>query len=147
MNSKENKASRQKGNIRKMFGHRFVAGSWSAFASVIVIVIAVVANMIVSSLPSTATQIDMTSNSIYSLSDQTRRITASLDKDVTLYLLANRPEKKEVLLLYQRYRAPQPTTAVSTLMMGFFASNCRITANTTTRIISAIREADGSVEI
>lgn len=88
MNSKENKASRQKGNIRKMFGHRFVAGSWSAFAAVIVIVIAVVANMIVSSLPSTATQIDMTSNSIYSLSDQTRRITASLDKDVTLYLLA-----------------------------------------------------------
>ena len=88
MSNREKKASHQKGSIRKMFGHRFIAGSWSAFAAVIVIVIAVVANMIVSSLPSTATQIDMTSNSIYSLSDQTRRIVASLDKDVILYLLA-----------------------------------------------------------
>ena len=88
MSRKEKKATRSKGSIRKMFGHRFIAGSWSAFAAVIVIVIAVFANMIVSSLPTTATQIDMTSNSLYSLSDQTKRIAASLDKDVTLYLLA-----------------------------------------------------------
>lgn len=88
MSRKEKKASRQKGGIKRMFGHRFIAGSWSAFAAVIVIVIAVVANLIVSSLPTTATQIDMTSNSLYSLSDQTKRIAVSLDKDVTLYLLA-----------------------------------------------------------
>ena len=76
------------GRFKKMFGHRFIAGSWSAFAAVIVIVIAVVVNMIVGGLPVTATQIDMTSDSIYSLSDQTKRIARSLDKDVTLYLLA-----------------------------------------------------------
>ncbi|MBR5109604.1 MAG: GldG family protein [Clostridia bacterium] len=76
------------GALKKMFGHRFIAGSWSAFAAVIVIVIAVVANLIVNSLPASTTQIDMTGNSLYSLSDQTKRIAASLNKDVTLYLLA-----------------------------------------------------------
>ena len=79
---------KKSGSIRKMFGHRFIAGSWSAFAAVIVIIIAVVANMIVGSLPATSTQIDMTANSLYSLSDQTKRIAASLNRDVTLYLLA-----------------------------------------------------------
>ena len=76
------------GNLRKMFGHRFIAGSWSAFAAVIVIAIAVIANLIAGSLPVTSTQIDLTGNSMYSLSDQTKRIAASLDRDVTLYLLA-----------------------------------------------------------
>ena len=77
------------GNARKLWGHRFVAGTWSAFAAVIVIVIAVVVNLMAGSLPPTTTQIDLTGDSLYSLSDQTKRIAASLDKDVTLYLLAS----------------------------------------------------------
>lgn len=81
--------SRKQGrNIKKMFGHRFIAGSWSLFATVIVIAIAVIANLVVSSLPVTSTQVDLTANSLYTLSDQTRRIAASLDRDVSLYLLA-----------------------------------------------------------
>ena len=71
------------GNARKLWGHRFVAGTWSAFAAVIVIVIAVVVNLMAGSLPPTTTQIDLTGDSLYSLSDQTKRIAASLDKDVT----------------------------------------------------------------
>ena len=74
---------------RRLWGHRFVAGTWSAFAAIIVIVIAVVANLIVGNLPPTATQIDLTGDSLYTLSDQTKRIAASLDKDVSLYLLAS----------------------------------------------------------
>lgn len=83
------KAEKKQGNTGKIWGHRFIAGTWSAFAAVIVIVIAVVANLIVGSLPTTATQIDLTGDSLYSLSDQTKRIAASLDKDVSLYLLAS----------------------------------------------------------
>lgn len=83
------KKERKTGGVKKMFGHRFIAGSWSAIAAVIVIVIAVVANLIVGSLPATTTQIDMTTDSLYALSDQTKRIAASLDRDVTLYLLAS----------------------------------------------------------
>ncbi len=74
--------------IAKMFGHRFIAGSWSAFAALICILIAVILNLIVEKLPSTVTQIDLTGNSLYTLSAQTNQIVSSLDKDVKLYLLA-----------------------------------------------------------
>ena len=97
---------KKKGSLRKMFGHRFIAGSWSAFAAVIVILIAVMANLIVSSLPATTTQIDLTADSIYSLSDQTKRIAASLNKDVTLYLLASAgSEDATVTRFLDRYAA------------------------------------------
>ena len=68
-----------KNTIKKLFGKRFAAGSWSMAAAAVVIVMAVVANLIAGSLPAATTQIDMTQDSIYSLSDQTKRIAASLD--------------------------------------------------------------------
>lgn len=71
------------------FGSRFRAGSYSAFATVILIVIAVVLNLAAGALPASVTQIDMTANSLYTLSDQTRRIARSLDEDVYMYLLCN----------------------------------------------------------
>ena len=58
----------------------------------------------VGSLPTTLTQIDLTDQSIYSLSDQTKRIAASLDKDVTMYLICNTGnEDTTVQRLLQRY--------------------------------------------
>ena len=60
--------------LRRMFGSRFKAGSYSAFAAAVVIAIAVLANLAVQALPQTATQIDLTAQSLYTLSDQTRRI-------------------------------------------------------------------------
>lgn len=90
--------------IRRMFGKRFRAGSYSAFAAVVVIAIAVVVNMIFGALPATITQIDLTEQSLYSLSDQTRRIVASLDKDVDLYLLATTGNEDDTIeLLLDRY--------------------------------------------
>lgn len=87
-----------------MFGKRFRAGGYSAAASAIVIAIAVLVNLMVGSLPTTLTQIDLTDQSIYSLSDQTKRITASLDKDVTMYLICNTGnEDTTVQRLLQRY--------------------------------------------
>ena len=76
-------------SLRRMFGKRFMAGSYSMFASVVIVIIALVINMIAGALPSSCTQLDLTGSSLYSLSDQTRRIVQSLDKDVNLYLLAN----------------------------------------------------------
>lgn len=86
------------------FGKRFRAGGYSAAASAIVIAIAVLVNLMVGSLPTTLTQIDLTDQSIYSLSDQTKRIAASLDKDVTMYLICNTGnEDTTVQRLLQRY--------------------------------------------
>ena len=90
--------------LRRMFGSRFKAGSYSAFAAVIVIAIAIIVNMAVGALPSTVTQFDMTTNSIYSLSDQTKAIVRSVDKDVNLYLLATQGnEDATVSRLLDRY--------------------------------------------
>lgn len=90
--------------LKKMFGGRFRAGSYSAVAAVMVIAIAILVNMMVSTLPTSTTQLDMTEQSLYSLSDQTKRIVASLDKDVTLYLISNSGQKDETILrLLERY--------------------------------------------
>ena len=83
--------------LRRMFDSRFKAGSYSAFAAAVVIAIAVLANLAVQALPQTATQIDLTAQSLYTLSDQTRRIAASLDTDVNLYLLALRGNEDDTI--------------------------------------------------
>ena len=90
--------------LRPMFGRRFRAGSYSAFAAVLIIAIAVIANMVAGALPSNVTQLDLTSSSLYSLSDQTKRIAASLDSDVNLYLLATTGREDDTISrLLDRY--------------------------------------------
>lgn len=70
------------------------------------IAIAVVINLMVNALPSDKTEIDLTSQSIFTLSDQTRRIVAGLDQEVTLYLLAQSGnEDDKVTRLLDRYAA------------------------------------------
>ena len=91
-------------SLKRMFGGRFRAGSYSAFAATLIISIAVMANLMVSSLPATTTQLDFTEQSLYSLSDQTKRIAASLDKDVDMYLICNQGnEDPTILRLLERY--------------------------------------------
>lgn len=108
--------AQKKSGLKKLFGKRFVAGSWSTLAAVIVIVIAIVANMLVSSLPSTATEIDLTTNALYSLSDQTKRIVSTLDQDVTLYLLAvTGNEDDTITRLLNRYAALSDHIKVETV--------------------------------
>ncbi len=93
-----------KRSFKRMFGGRFRAGSYSTAAAVIVIIIAVVVNMMVSTLPSTATQLDLTQQSLYSLSEQTKRIAASLDQDVNLYIICNQGnENATIQRLLDRY--------------------------------------------
>lgn len=92
--------------LKKMFGERFRAGSYATFAAAIVIAIAIFVNLVVSSLPASYTQVDLTSNSIYSLSAQTKQIAAALNKDVTLYLLAsNGSEDASILRVLNNYSA------------------------------------------
>ena len=64
------------------------AGGYSTFAAAIVVLIAIGVNLAVGTLPTTYTQLDFTEQSLYTLSDQTRRIVRALDSPVTLTLLA-----------------------------------------------------------
>ncbi len=135
-----------KESVRRMFGKRFRAGSYSAFAAVIVITIAVIANMIAGTLPTSLTQLDMTSQSLYSLSDQTKRIAASLDKDVNLYLLATTGSEDETIQrLLERYEDLSDHIKVSTVdpsvqptfLDGYDLSTSQLYAN------SVIVDCDG----
>lgn len=93
-------------SLKKMFGKRFRAGGYAALAAAIVIAIAVAANLLVCALPSSATQLDLTSQSLYTLSDQTRRIVTALDREVYLYLLSTTGyEDSGVTRLLDRYAA------------------------------------------
>ncbi len=102
--------------LKNMFGGRFRAGSYSAVAAAMVIAIAILVNMMAASLPESTTQLDMTEQSLYSLSDQTRRIAASLDKDVTLYLIAGSGQEDDTILrLLRRYEELSSHIKVQTM--------------------------------
>ena len=60
-------------------------GGYSVFAVIIVIAIAVAVNYCIGALPSTVTQLDITSNQLFSVSDQTRKVLDALTDDVTVY--------------------------------------------------------------
>ena len=63
----------------------FRVGGYSIATTAIVVAIAIVANILVSSLPTSWTQFDTTSNKLYSITDQTKSLVNKLDKDVTIY--------------------------------------------------------------
>ena len=102
--------------LKGMFGGRFRAGSYSVAAAAVVVAIAVLANMMVSSLPSTMTQLDLTSQSLYSLSDQSKRIAASLDKDVHMYMICSSGnEDSTIMRLMERYAAQSDHISVESV--------------------------------
>lgn len=64
-------------------------GGYTAILSVIVIAAVIVLNMIIGRLPEKVRQWDMSSSQIYSLGGTTKNLLASLDKDVTIYVVAD----------------------------------------------------------
>ncbi len=90
--------------LKQYFGSRFRAGSYSVAAAAVVIAMAILVNMIFGTLPTTVTQWDLTANAIYSLSDQTKRVAASVDKDVTFYIICNEGNEDDIIQrLLNRY--------------------------------------------
>lgn len=75
--------------IKKLFtSTQFKNGSFSAGIIVLVIAIVVVLNMIVSSLPTTLTNMDMSDKLLYSVGETTEELLGSLDKDVEIKVIA-----------------------------------------------------------
>jgi ABC-2 type transport system permease protein len=72
-------------------------GGYSVFAVLIVIAIAVAVNYFAAALPSTATQLDITSNQLFSVSDQTKKIVGGLGADVTVYWIVRNGHEDETL--------------------------------------------------
>ena len=60
-------------------------GSYSVVISAVFVVIVLVVNMIVGSLPSKYTEVDVSEQKLYSIGDDTKKFLKDLDKDCLLY--------------------------------------------------------------
>ena len=82
----------------------FQSGSYSLLASLIVIAIAVVVNLLIAQLPSSITKVDISSAQLLSLSDQTKEIVATVEDDIDMYVIAQTGTEDPVILEFlQRY--------------------------------------------
>lgn len=79
----KNKSSKSKSERNKLVKN----GSYSVIITAVIIVILVVVNLIVNKLPATYTELDISSNGFFTLSDRSKEILESIDEDVTIYYL------------------------------------------------------------
>jgi len=81
-----NNTSKEKKDLFASFKTRsFRVGGYSIAATAMILAIAIAANSLVNALPSTWTQIDTSSQQLFSISEQTHEIIDRLDKEVQLY--------------------------------------------------------------
>ncbi len=82
---KEKKVT-QEPTLKEQFSSRaFRAGTYSVVISLLAIAAVVILNLIVSNLPSTYTNIDLTDSDVLALSEQTKDLISGLQEDVTVY--------------------------------------------------------------
>lgn len=100
-NEQIKKESKEKMPLNKKYLRN---GSYSTLLIVIFVAIVVVINMIVGKLPSKYTQIDISDQQLYSIGDETKKVLNNLDKDVTIYQIAQSDSEDETISnLLQKY--------------------------------------------
>jgi len=62
-------------------------GSFSLIGIAVAIIAVIVVNLLVSSLPSRLTKFDMSAEDLYTLSEDTEKLVADVDADITMYQL------------------------------------------------------------
>ena len=94
----KNKDQNEKKYIKKGINKKTLKnGSYSVVLSVIFVVIIVVVNLIVDAFPSTYTELDVSDQQLFSIGDQTKDFLKELDKDVTIYQIAQSGSEDEVV--------------------------------------------------
>ena len=79
-------------------------GSYTMVMSVIFIAVVIVINMIVSTIPSKYSEIDISSQKLYSIGDETKKMLKNLEKDVTIYQIAQSgSEDENIANLLKKY--------------------------------------------
>ena len=113
---KKNKDQNEKKYIKKGINKKTLKnGSYSVVLSVIFVVIIVVVNLIVDAFPSTYTEIDVSDQQLFSIGDQTKDFLKELDKDVTIYQIAQSGSEDEVVSkLLQKYEEASDHIKVET---------------------------------
>ena len=100
---KEKKPLKQK--IKDSMNKKYLKnGSYSVVISAIFVVIVLVVNMIVGSLPTKYTEVDVSSEKLYSISDDTKKFLKKLDKDITIYqVVQSGSEDETIKKLLEKY--------------------------------------------
>lgn len=113
---KKNKDQNEKKYIKKGINKKTLKnGSYSVVLSVIFVVIIVVVNLIVDAFPSTYTELDVSDQQLFSIGDQTKDFLKELDKDVTIYQIAQSGSEDEVVSkLLQKYEEASDHIKVET---------------------------------
>lgn len=84
----------------------FRVGGYSVLSAVLVIAIAVVINIFAGALPANLTQFDITSNQLFSISEQTEKLVTGLEQDVTVYWVVRSGSEDSTLeLLLGQYES------------------------------------------
>lgn len=79
-------------------------GSYSIAITAIVIAIVIAANLVMAEIPSQYTQVDVSEQKLYTISDDTQKLLKSLDEDVTMYFIVQSDNKDgTVEKLLERY--------------------------------------------
>lgn len=113
---KKNKDQNEKKHIKKSINKKALKnGSYSVVLSVIFVVIIVVVNLIVDAFPSTYTELDVSDQKLFSIGDQTKDFLKELDKDVTIYQIAQSGSEDEaVSKLLKKYEEASDHIKVET---------------------------------
>jgi ABC-2 type transport system permease protein len=94
----------------------FKAGGYSTVASLAVVAIAVVIMLVVNRIPGSAMQLDITSNKLFTLSEQSKKIAAGLTGDITVYVIAQSGSEDQTLTsLLDQYEAASKHIQVETV--------------------------------
>lgn len=103
LNKKPAKAEKKAGPLERL---RLRSGVYAAAFTVLAIVLAVLLNLIVRAIPSKYTEFDLTEAGLYTLSDSSKEIARNIDKDVTIYYLAETGNEDAIITkLLDRYAA------------------------------------------
>ncbi len=95
---------------------RLKSGAFAAAASLIVIAIAVVVNMIVGAIPSEYTKYDTTGLGLYDLTSETEEIIKSVDEKITLLLVARDGMENQIIMNFlDRYARLNSNITVDTV--------------------------------
>ena len=100
-----NNDKREKRKFKDTVNKKYLKnGSYSSAMIVVFIAIIIVINMIVGNLPSKYTQLDISAEKLYTIGDETKAMLKDLNKDVTIYQIAQSGSEDETISnLLQRY--------------------------------------------
>lgn len=87
--------------IKEMFGSpRARYGTYSTLLVVIMIAIVIMVNMVAGQFPESWKNIDLSSNNLYEITDQSKALLKSLDKEVEIHILAEKDTTDERIKIF-----------------------------------------------